>query len=66
MTPAPGPGVWNAVAAGGTYKICPNLWLRPELRWDWFDADAGVGPGPFKDGTERSQFLASFSVFTFL
>ncbi len=66
VTPAPGPGVWNAVAAGGTYKICPNLWLRPELRWDWFDADAGVGPGPFKDGTERSQFLASFSVFTFL
>jgi hypothetical protein len=66
VVPAPGPGVWNAIAAGGTYKICPNLWLRPEVRWDWFGADSGVGPGPFKNGTERSQFLASFSVFMFL
>jgi len=66
VAPAPGPGVWNAIATGGTYKICPNLWLRPEVRWDWFDADSGVAPGPFKNGTERSQFLASFSVFLFL
>jgi len=66
VAPAPGSGKWNAIAAGGTYKICPNLWLRPEVRWDWFDADSGVAPGPFKNGTERSQFLASFSVFMFL
>jgi len=66
VAPAPGPGVWNAIAAGGTYKIFPKLWLRPEVRWDWFDADSGVGPGPFGNGTERSQFLASFSLFTFL
>ncbi len=66
VVPAPGPGIWNAIAVGGTYKIHENLWLRPELRWDWFDADSGVGPGPFKNGTERSRFLASFSVFMFL
>ena len=41
----PGPGVWHGLALGGTYKYSPNLWLRPQIRWDWFDADAGVGPG---------------------
>lgn len=66
VAPAPGSGVWNAIGAGATYKILPNLWLRPEVRWDWFDADSGVGPGPYGNGTERSQFLASFSVFMFL
>jgi hypothetical protein len=66
VAPAPGSGVWHAVSVGGTYKICPNLWLRPEFRWDRFNADSGVGPGPFKNGTERDQFLASFSVFLFL
>ena len=66
VAPAPGSGVWHAAGIGGTYKICPNLWLRPEFRWDRFDADSGVGPGPFKNGTERDQFLASFSVFLFL
>ena len=58
----PGPGVWHELAFGGTYKYCPNLWLRPQIRWDWFDADPGVGPGPWGDGTERSRFIASFSV----
>lgn len=66
VIPTPGSGAWNAITTGGTYKVTPKLWLRPELRWDWFDADSGVGPGPFKNGTKRDQFLASFSVFMFL
>lgn len=66
VVPAPGSGKWNAFAIGGTYKVCPSFWLRPELRWDRFNADSGVGPGPFKNGTERDQFLASFSLFLFL
>ena len=65
VAPAPGSGVWNGLAVGGTYKFTPQVWLRPELRWDWFDADNGVGPGPFKNGTERSQFLASMGLFVF-
>ena len=61
----PGPGIWHGLSFGGTYKYCPNLWLRPQIRWDWLDADPGVGPGPWGDGTERSRFISSFSVFTF-
>lgn len=66
VAPAPGSGVWNAVTVGGTYKICPNLWFRPEVRWDWFDGDNGVPSGAFSNGTENNQFVASFSVFMFL
>ncbi len=65
VVPAPGSGMWNALAVGGTYKICPNLWFRPEVRWDWFDGDTGVPSGAFGNGTENDQFLASFSVFMF-
>lgn len=66
VAPAPGAGVWNAVSVGGTYKICPNLWFRPEVRWDCFDGAAGVSNAAFGNGTEDDQFLASFSVFMFL
>lgn len=65
VVPAPGSGNWNAFAVGGTYKICPNLWFRPEVRWDWFDGDTGVPSGAFGNGTENNQFVASFSVFMF-
>jgi len=63
--PAPGPGIWNGLSFGGTYKHCPNIWLRPQIRWDWFDAAPGVGSGPWGDSTERSRFMAAFSLFTF-
>lgn len=64
--PAPGAGVWNEIDFGGTYRLTETIWLRPELRWDWFDADAGVASGPFKNGTRRSQFMASLSLFVFI
>ncbi|MDH3718845.1 MAG: porin [Planctomycetota bacterium] len=66
VDPTPGPGVFYDLTLGLNYKPNDNVILRPEVRWDWFDADPGVGPGPFGDGTERSQFMAAVDViFTF-
>lgn len=62
---SPGAGMWHGLSFGGTYKYCPNVWMRPQIRWDWFDADQGVGPGPWGNATARSRFIASFSLFTF-
>jgi len=39
-----------------------NLALRPELRYDWYNADAAGGPSPFDAGNKNHQFLASFDV----
>ena len=51
------PGVYHEITAGLNYKPRCYLTIRPEARWDWFDADAGVESGPFGDGTKRNQFL---------
>lgn len=59
VAPTPGPGAYYGLTLGLNYSRSSNLSIRPEIRWDWFDADAGVGPGPFGDGTERSQFMAA-------
>jgi hypothetical protein len=29
------------------------------IRWDWFDADAGVPAGPFANGAKRNQLTAA-------
>jgi hypothetical protein len=40
----------------------PNLTIRPEIRWDWYD---GVGL-PYDDGTKDDQFTAAFdAIFLF-
>lgn len=61
VSPTPGPGVYHLLDFGGTYKVTQKFWLRPEFRWEWFEADSGLGPGPFGNGQHRSQFLASLS-----
>lgn len=40
------------------YRPCENFVLRPELRYDWYDASA-PGPRPFDDNTKNDQFLLS-------
>jgi hypothetical protein len=62
VSPTPGPGVFYDLTLGLNYRPCDRLIVRPEVRWDWFDADTGVGPGPFGNGTERSQFMAAMDV----
>lgn len=65
VSPTPGPGVYHLFDVGGTYRMSERVWFRPELRWDWFEAEAGAVAGPFGNGAERSQFIASFSMFVF-
>ena len=62
VDPTPGPGVFYDLTLGLNYTPNEKVIIRPEIRWDWFNADSGVGPGPFKDGTERSQFMAAVDV----
>lgn len=59
VSPTPSPGVGYDLTFGVNCRPNSNLVVRPEIRWDWFDADAGVGPGPYADGTKRNQFMAA-------
>ena len=59
VNPTPGPGVYHDLTLGLNYTPNRNLVVRPEVRWDWFDADAGVGSGPFGNGSDRNQFMAA-------
>ncbi|WP_336335155.1 outer membrane beta-barrel protein [Pseudomonas putida] len=49
-------GDFNAITTGLRWDVNGNLSLRPELRYDWFDARAHGRP--FGDGSARSQLTA--------
>jgi hypothetical protein len=60
--PFPAPGIYHEIGAAVLYKPVPSLWLRVGVRWDWFDPDnPNSAPGPWDDGTRRSQFTSSVS-----
>jgi hypothetical protein len=42
---------------GAIYKPCPNLWIRPEARYDWAQFHT-----PYNDGTRGSQLTLAFDV----
>lgn len=42
---------------GLIYKPCPNLWIRPETRWDW--AQYGT---PYNAGVSGSQFTYGLDI----
>ena len=54
-----GPYVGNfyELTAGLNWKPHANLTFRPEVRWDWFDADLPGGQGPYDAGDRNSQFM---------
>ena len=58
-----GPGSFYEATLGLNWQPHPNLRLRPEVRWDWFD---GVGrPFDSRDGvtgTEVKQFTGAMDV----
>ena len=62
--PAVGPFVGNfyELTLALNWEPRENLALRPEIRWDWFDADAPGGPRPFDAGGKDEQFLASIDL----
>jgi len=48
-------GDYYELTLGLNWTPRENIILRPELRWDWFDAPAGT-PQPFDAGTSDDQF----------
>lgn len=46
-------GDFNAVTTGFRYDVNKNLSLRPELRYDWFDARDH--DRPYGNGRDRTQ-----------
>jgi hypothetical protein len=42
---------------GAIYKPCPNLWIRPEARYDWAQYHS-----PYSGGTRDSQATLAFDV----
>ncbi|MDY0169651.1 MAG: porin, partial [Thermoguttaceae bacterium] len=51
-------GNFYAITAGLNWKPRPNLTVRPELRYDWFDGTAA----PFNSGNNKDQFSGGFDV----
>ncbi len=57
--PGRGPGFagnFYEVTCGLHYQANANILFRPEVRWDWYDGEDGVGGRPFDDGTDSSLF----------
>jgi hypothetical protein len=53
-----GPSNYYALSLGANYRPTSFFTIRPELRWDWQDADANAGTTrAFSAFTERDQFL---------
>jgi len=50
-------GSFYALSAGLNWRPRANLTFRPEVRWDWFDADTPGGLGPYDAGDRNRQFL---------
>ena len=51
---------------GMNYRFYPGFNFRPELRWDWSNADGSAIGGPYDDLTEEDQFtLAMDLIMTF-
>jgi hypothetical protein len=50
-------GNFYETSVGLNWKPNPNIVVRPELRWDWFDGtNLGAGPAPFA-GDRNDQFV---------
>ena len=57
-------GNYYAATVGANYKPHANVIVRPELRYDWADVEAGAQP--FDSGAEDEQFSGGIDViFTF-
>jgi len=52
-------GDFYQISVGLNWRRMPNLTVRPEVRWDWFDGD---GTPPYDDNTKDSQFTAAMDV----
>jgi hypothetical protein len=48
---------YHEMTLGAIYKPCPNIWVRPEARYDWAQFHT-----PYNDGTRGSQLTLAFDV----
>jgi len=65
---APGfSGSFTELTLGLNWKPKANIFIRPEVRWDWYDGSTnGGGQLPFDAGNSSSQFtVATDLVITF-
>ncbi|GAB6165712.1 hypothetical protein JCM19992_17120 [Thermostilla marina] len=51
------PGDFYEITAGLNWTPHPNLIVRPELRWDWYEADGAVASYPYDAGDLDHQFI---------
>ncbi len=50
-------GNFYEISAGLNWRPHANFLLRPEVRWDWYDGEAGPTGLPFDSGTSDNQLL---------
>jgi hypothetical protein len=50
-------GDFYEITLGANWKPCPNLTVRPECRWDWFEPDPANQFQPYDSGNSNEQFL---------
>lgn len=58
-------GDFYGLSLGLNWKPKPNIFVRPEIRWDWYSGPAnnhGPAPLPYDGGTDRNQFLLAADV----
>jgi len=56
-------GSFHEFSAGVNWRPHPNMVLRPEVRWDWYDGPANpFGQLPFDDKTDTSQFTMAMDL----
>jgi len=53
----PYPGDFYEISFGLNWSPHPNLRVRPEVRWDWFDERRPVALYPYDAGDRDDQFL---------
>ncbi len=53
----PYPGDFYEISLGLNWSPHPNLRVRPEVRWDWFDERRPVALYPYDAGDRDDQFL---------
>lgn len=56
-------GDFNAITAGFRYDLNHNVSIRPELRYDWFDAIEH--DRPFDNGRDRTQLTATVQALVY-
>jgi hypothetical protein len=58
-------GPFQDVSLGLNYRPHPNVVLRPEVRWDWYDGlPNGAQQLPFDNYTRKDQFTFAIDLIT--